>query len=123
MPNIAQVAVGARDRLRVFGSDYPTRDGTGIRDYIHVVDLARGHLAALETMQRERRAFTGASGKAIPFVREARRAGDVAECFADPSLAQRTLGWTAALSLDDMCRDAWRWQSMNPRGYREEGRK
>jgi len=139
MPNIAQVAVGVRERVRVFGSDYPTRDGTGVRDYIHVVDLARGHLAALETMQREQRgltlnlgtghgvsvleavhAFERASGRPIPYEREARRAGDVAECYADPSLARRMLGWKAALSLDDMCRDAWRWQSMNPRGYREE---
>jgi len=140
MPNIAQVAVGVRDRLRVFGSDYPTRDGTGVRDYIHVVDLARGHLAALESMQRERRVFTvnlgtghgisvleavsafeQASGRPIPFERVARRTGDVAECYADPTLAQRTLGWKAVHSLEDMCRDAWRWQSNNPHGYREEG--
>jgi len=142
MPNIAQVAVGVRERVRVYGSDYPTRDGTGVRDYIHVVDLARGHLAALDTMQRERRGFTvnlgtgrgisvleavrafeRASGRPIPCERQARRAGDVAECYADPALAQRALGWKAALTLDDMCRDAWRWQSMNPRGYREEERK
>ena len=140
MPNIAQVAAGVRDKVRVFGSDYPTRDGTGVRDYIHVVDLARGHLAALETMQRERRGFTvnlgtgrgisvleavrafeRASGRPIPIERVARRAGDVAECYADPALAQKVLGWKAAHSLEDMCRDAWRWQSMNPRGYREEG--
>jgi UDP-glucose 4-epimerase len=142
MPYVAQVAAGVRDRLRVFGSDYPTRDGTGIRDYIHVVDLARGHLAAMETMQRERRgitinlgtgrgisvlevvlAFERASGRSIPFERVARRAGDVAECYADPSLAEKALGWKAAYALDDMCRDAWRWQSMNPHGYREEGAK
>lgn len=141
MPNIAQVAVGVREKVRVFGSDYPTRDGTGVRDYIHVVDLARGHLAVLETMLRERRGFTlnlgtgrgvsvleavrafeRASGRSIPYERVARRAGDVAECYADPSLAERLLGWRAALSLDDMCRDAWRWQSMNPLGYREEER-
>ena len=140
MPNIAQVAVGVRDKVRVFGSDYPTHDGTGVRDYIHVVDLARGHLAALESMQRERRGFTvnlgtgrgisvleavsafeRASGRPIPFERVARRAGDVAECYADPTLAQKLLGWKARCSLDDMCRDAWRWQSMNPHGYREEG--
>jgi UDP-glucose 4-epimerase len=140
MPNIAQVAVGVRDRLRVFGSDYPTRDGTGIRDFIHVVDLARGHIAALETLQREGRGFTvnlgtgrgisvleavrafeRASGRAIPIERVARRAGDVAESYADPSLAEKTLGWKAVHGLDDMCRDAWRWQSMNPHGYREEG--
>ena len=140
MPNIAQVAAGVRDKLRVFGSDYPTRDGTGIRDFIHVVDLARGHIAALETLQRERRgitvnlgtgrgisvleavrAFERASGRAIPIERVARRAGDVAESYADPSLAERTLAWKAAYALDDMCRDTWRWQSMNPHGYREEG--
>ena len=139
MPNIAQVATGVRDRLRVFGSDYPTRDGTGIRDFIHVVDLARGHVAALETMQREQRgitvnlgtgrgvsvleavrAFERASGRTIPIVRVARRAGDVAESYADPSLAEKTLGWKAAYALEDMCRDAWRWQSMNPHGYREQ---
>lgn len=142
MPNIAQVAVGIREKIRVFGSDYPTRDGTGVRDYIHVVDLARGHLAALETMQRTRRgmtvnlgtgrgvsvlealrAFERASGRVVPFERVARRAGDVAECYADPSLAEKTLGWKATHGLDDMCRDTWRWQSMNPHGYREESRK
>ncbi|MGB5081482.1 MAG: UDP-glucose 4-epimerase GalE [Burkholderiales bacterium] len=142
MPNIAQVAVGLREKIRVFGSDYPTRDGTGIRDYLHVVDLARGHLAALETLKRERRgmtvnlgtgrgvsvleaigAFERASGRAVPFERVARRSGDVAECYADPSLAEKTLGWKATLSFDDMCRDTWRWQSMNPRGYAEEDRK
>jgi UDP-glucose 4-epimerase len=140
MPYVAQVAAGVRERLRVFGSDYPTRDGTGVRDYIHVVDLARGHLAALETMERERRgltvnlgtgrgisvleavrAFERASGRAIPFEQVARRAGDVAECYADASLAEKTLGWKAGHTLDDMCRDAWRWQSMNPRGYVEDG--
>ena len=142
MPNIAQVAVGIREKIRVFGSDYPTRDGTGVRDYIHVVDLARGHLAALETMQRERRgvtvnlgtgrgvsvletvrAFERASGRAVPFERVARRAGDVAECYADPSLAEKILGWKATYTLEDMCRDTWRWQSMNPHGYRGESRK
>ncbi|MGC2518253.1 MAG: UDP-glucose 4-epimerase GalE [Burkholderiales bacterium] len=139
MPYVAQVAAGVRKKLRVFGSDYPTRDGTGVRDYIHVVDLARGHLAAMETMQREQRgitvnlgtgrgisvleavrAFERASGRPIPYEQVARRAGDVAECYADPSLAEKTLGWKAVFGLDDMCRDAWRWQSMNPRGFREE---
>jgi UDP-glucose 4-epimerase len=139
MPNITQVASGIRDRLRVFGSDYPTRDGTGVRDFIHVVDLARGHIAALETMKRERRGFTvnlgtgrgisvleavhafeRASGRTIPIERVARRAGDIAESYADPSLAQSMLGWKAAYGLDDMCRDAWRWQSLNPNGYREK---
>lgn len=140
MPNIAQVAVGARARVRVFGSDYPTRDGTGVRDYIHVVDLARGHLAALETMLRDRKGFTvnlgtgrgvtvleavsafeRASGRPIPYELVARRAGDVAECYADAALAESLLGWKAVLSIDEMCRDAWRWQSMNPLGYREAG--
>lgn len=139
MPNIAQVAVGVRENIRVFGSDYPTRDGTGVRDYIHVVDLARGHLAALDTIQREGhgfivnlgtglgisvlevvRAFEHASGRTICYERVARRPGDVAECYADPSLAERTLGWKASHTLEDMCRDAWHWQSMNPHGYREE---
>ncbi|HET7201046.1 MAG TPA: UDP-glucose 4-epimerase GalE [Burkholderiales bacterium] len=139
MPNIAQVAAGVRDKVRVFGSDYPTRDGTGIRDYIHVVDLARGHLAAMEAMQREGtgitvnlgtgrgisvleaiRAFERACGRSIPFERVGRRAGVIAECYADPSLAEKILGWRAVKSLDDMCRDAWRWQSANPQGYREK---
>jgi UDP-glucose 4-epimerase len=140
MPNIAQVAVGVRDRVRIFGSDYPTRDGTGIRDYIHVVDLARGHLAALEALRREARGFTvnlgtgrgisvleavsafeRASGRTIPTEKVARRAGDVAESYADPSLAERLLGWKARHGIDDMCRDTWRWQSQNPYGYREKG--
>jgi UDP-glucose 4-epimerase len=138
MPNIAQVAAGVRDRVRVFGSDYPTRDGTGVRDYIHVVDLARGHLAALDALWRDPhgftvnlgtgrgvsvleaiRAFERASGRTIPIERVARRAGDVAETYADPSLAESLLGWKAIHGLDDMCRDTWRWQSLNPRGYRE----
>jgi UDP-glucose 4-epimerase len=137
MPNITQVAAGIRERLRVFGSDYPTRDGTGVRDFIHVVDLARGHIAALETMRRERRGFTvnlgtgrgisvleavhafeRVSGRAIPIEQVGRRAGDVAESYCDPSLAESTLGWKAVRGLDDMCRDAWRWQSLNPDGYR-----
>lgn len=138
MPNIAQVAVGARNKLRVFGSDYPTRDGTGVRDFIHVVDLARGHLAALDALRREGRGFTvnlgtgrgisvleavhafeRASGRTIPTEQVARRAGDVAESYADPALAEKLLGWKAVHGLDDMCRDAWRWQSLNPRGYEE----
>jgi len=140
MPNIAQVAVGVRNKLRVFGSDYPTRDGTGVRDFIHVVDLARGHLAALDALRREQRGFTvnlgtgrgisvleavhafeRVSGRTIPVERVARRAGDVAESYADPALAERLLGWKAVHGLDDMCRDTWRWQSLNPKGYSEEG--
>jgi UDP-glucose 4-epimerase len=140
MPNIAQVAAGVRDKVRVFGSDYPTRDGTGVRDYIHVVDLARGHLAALDALRREPRgfavnlgtgrgisvleavhAFERASGRKIPVERVARRAGDVAESYADPTLAERLLGWKAVHGLDEMCRDTWRWQSLNPHGYSGEG--
>jgi UDP-glucose 4-epimerase len=138
MPNIAQVAAGVRDRVRVFGSDYPTRDGTGVRDYIHVVDLARGHVAALDALRRGQRGFTvnlgtghgisvleavgafeRASGRSIPTEKVARRPGDVAESYADPSLAESLLGWKAHFGLDDMCRDTWRWQSLNPHGYRE----
>jgi UDP-glucose 4-epimerase len=140
MPNIAQVAAGVRDKVRVFGSDYPTRDGTGVRDYIHVVDLARGHLAALDALRREKRgltvnlgtgrgisvleavrAFERASGRPIPTEMVARRAGDVAESYADASLAERVLGWKAVHGLEEMCRDTWRWQSQNPYGYRETG--
>ncbi|RZA19350.1 MAG: NAD-dependent epimerase/dehydratase family protein, partial [Lysobacteraceae bacterium] len=136
MPYICQVAVGRRDRLRVFGGDYPTRDGTGVRDYIHVVDLARAHVDAIEFLARARRsltvnlgtgkgvsvlelvhAFQRACGRDIPREIVARRAGDVAEVYADPTLAARELGWRAELDLDQMCRDAWRWQSMNPEGY------
>jgi UDP-glucose 4-epimerase len=138
MPYVAQVAIGARDRLRVFGRDYPTPDGTGVRDYIHVVDLARGHAAAIEALLRSGRgltvnlgtgrgasvlevvrAFERASGRTIPCEHVGRRPGDIAECWADPGLAQTTLGWKATRTLEDMCRDAWRWQSMNPNGYRQ----
>jgi UDP-glucose 4-epimerase len=142
MPNIAQVATGIRDKLRVFGTDYPTRDGTGVRDFIHVVDLARGHIAALDAIRREGRGFTvnlgtgkgfsvleavrafeRVSGRSISIERVGRRAGDIAESYADPSLAQRLLGWKASYGLDDMCRDAWRWQSLNPNGYRDKDAK
>jgi UDP-glucose 4-epimerase len=136
MPYIAQVAVGRREALNVYGSDYPTPDGTGVRDYIHVVDLARGHLAALEKLSAADgvltvnlgtgrgysvlevvEAFRQASGRDIPYRFVARRAGDVAACYADPELATRVLGWRAERGLEEMCRDAWRWQSMNPNGY------
>ncbi len=136
LPYIAQVAVGRLPLLRVFGDDYPTRDGTGVRDYIHVVDLARGHLAALAYLQRgpqlavhnlgtgagttvmeALRAFERASGRTIPFRVVARRPGDIAECYADTTKAQRELGWTAQHDLDDMCRDAWQWQSRHPNGF------
>ena len=136
MPNICQVAVGRRDRLRVFGDDYPTADGTGVRDYIHVMDLARAHADALKYLVSEDTsltvnlgtghgisvrelvdAFEQVSGRRIPCEFVARRPGDVAEVFADPGLAQRLMGWHAEHGIDAMCRDAWRWQSMNPNGY------
>jgi UDP-glucose 4-epimerase len=129
MPYIAQVAVGARQELRVFGNDYPTPDGTGVRDYLHVVDLALGHLAALEVIGRRAgvfavnlgtgrgysvlemvRAFAAASGKSVPFRIVSRRPGDVANCYADPSLARELLGWQTTRGLDAMCADTWRWQ-------------
>ncbi|HEY8351104.1 MAG TPA: UDP-glucose 4-epimerase GalE [Sphingomonadales bacterium] len=136
VPYIAQVAIGRLPRLRVFGGDWPTRDGTGVRDYIHVVDLARGHVAALAWLGRSRgvgifnlgtgrgysvlemvRAFAEASGRDIPYEIVGRRPGDIAECYADPSLAERELGWRAERTLAQMCADSWRWQSMNPEGY------
>ena len=135
-PYLAQVAVGKRPALRVWGKDYSTEDGTGVRDYIHVMDLARGHLAALDYLEsRQRsitvnlgtgrgysvlqsvRAFERASGKRIALEFHPRRAGDVAACYADPSAAARELGWSAKLGLEDMCRDAWRWQTANPDGF------
>ncbi len=136
MPYVAQVAVGRRPHLNVFGGDYPTPDGTGVRDYIHVVDLARGHVAALGRLQKMAgvqtwnlgtgrgvsvldmvRAFEAASGRAIPYRIVERRAGDVAQCWADPSCAARDLGWRAEYDLPRMCEDAWRWQQGNPEGY------
>jgi UDP-glucose 4-epimerase len=139
MPYVAQVAVGKHPALRVWGNDYPTPDGTGVRDYIHVMDLARGHLAALDYLGKSKRsitanlgtgrgysvleaakAFERASGRKIPLDFQPRRPGDVAASYADATLAARELGWKAALNLDDMCRDAWRWQSENPEGYPEK---
>jgi UDP-glucose 4-epimerase len=138
MPFVAQVAVGRLPRLRIFGGDYPTEDGTGVRDYIHVVDLAQGHVAALRKLDdpglpREMvvnlgtgrghsvlevvRSFEAASGKSIPYEIVARRAGDVAACFADVSRARDWLGWKAHRGLDVMCADAWRWQAANPHGF------
>ncbi|HEX4927571.1 MAG TPA: UDP-glucose 4-epimerase GalE [Burkholderiales bacterium] len=135
-PYIARVAAGRLEKLHVWGSDYATPDGTGVRDYLHVMDLARGHVAALEYLvKRSRsiianlgtgrgysvleavRAFEKASGRAIPLQMAARRSGDVAQCYADPSLAARELGWRTELDLAAMCRDAWRWQAANPDGY------
>ena len=137
MPFVMQVAVGRRDRVRVFGGDYPTPDGTGIRDYIHVVDLAAGHLAALDALPETKgcvaynlgtgrgssvlevvAAASRAVGRDIPYEIVDRRPGDVAVCFADPALAQEKLGWRAERDLDAMCADHWRWQQANPDGYR-----
>jgi UDP-glucose 4-epimerase len=137
-PYIAQVAVGRRERLSVYGNDYKTRDGTGVRDYIHVVDLAAGHRMALDYLVSEKNpgatdvnlgtgtgysvleavaAFKRASNRDIPFTIAPRRDGDVAEIYADPGRAKRLLGWCAERTLDDMCRDHWRWQRDNPDGY------
>ena len=143
MPAITQVAVGRLPELAVFGGDYPTPDGTGVRDYIHVIDLARGHLAALEGMSSRRRgggeydsvltynlgtgqgysvlemvrAFERASGCKVPYRLVDRRPGDIAACYADPTRARRELGWTAERGIEEMCADTWRWQSLNPEGY------
>ncbi|PJC14568.1 MAG: UDP-glucose 4-epimerase GalE [Comamonadaceae bacterium CG_4_9_14_0_8_um_filter_60_18] len=136
LPYVAQVAVGRRDCLNVWGNDYPTPDGTGVRDYIHVVDLALGHLAALDQLDKAPqcltvnlgtgtgysvldmvRAFSAASGRPIAHRFSPRRAGDVAACYADPALALQRLGWCAERDLATMCADAWRWQSNNPNGY------
>jgi UDP-glucose 4-epimerase len=137
MPYIAQVAVGRRERLQVFGGDWPTPDGTGVRDYLHVMDLAEAHVAALDHLQRGAtgaipvnlgtgrgtsvlelvRAFEVASGHTIPYEIVGRRDGDVAELWADPTRAEHLLGWTARHDIARMCEDAWRWQSMNPGGY------
>lgn len=137
MPYIAQVAVGRREHLSVFGSDYPTPDGTGVRDYIHVMDLAEGHVKALQWLERKQgikafnlgtgkgysvldmlHAFERACGHSLPYKLTDRRPGDVALCYADPTLAAEELGWRAELGLEAMCLDAWRWQSNNPKGYR-----
>jgi UDP-glucose 4-epimerase len=136
MPFVAQVAIGKRERLSIWGNDYPTPDGTGVRDYIHVVDLARGHLKALARLEQHAecfavnlgtgtgysvldmvRAFEKASGRAIPYGMAGRRPGDIASCYADPALALELLGWKAELGLEAMCADGWRWQSGNPQGY------
>lgn len=136
VPFMAQVAMGQRTHLSVFGNDYPTPDGTGVRDYIHVMDLAEGHLAALRYLQDADRsltvnlgtgrgvsvmemirAFERASGRPIPHVAAPRRPGDIAQYYADPALANQLLGWKAHRSVDEMCADAWRWQLNNPEGY------
>ncbi|TCI01525.1 UDP-glucose 4-epimerase GalE [Corallincola luteus] len=136
MPYISQVAVGKLERLNVFGDDYPTQDGTGVRDYIHVVDLAVGHLRALDKLTTSPgvvtynlgtgcgysvlqmvKAFETASGKSVPYTLAPRRAGDIAECWADPALASEELGWQATRTVENMTADTWRWQSANPHGY------
>lgn len=135
MPFISQVAVGKRKELSVFGGDYPTQDGTGVRDYIHVVDLAKGHVKALQAMHEPNlnvinlgtgqgysvldmvKAFEKASGCTIPYKITERRAGDISECYADPTLAEEVLDWRAEKTLEDMCKDTWNWQSKNPEGY------
>ncbi len=136
VPYIAQVAIGKLKELRVYGNDYPTPDGTGIRDYIHVVDLALGHLKALEKLQSSPglvaynlgtgrgysvleviEAFAKASGREIPYRIENRRSGDIAVCYADPSKSGQELGWSARRGLEEMCTDAWRWQIQNPNGF------
>ncbi|MBR1918359.1 MAG: UDP-glucose 4-epimerase GalE [Spirochaetales bacterium] len=136
VPYIAQVAVGRREALGVFGDDYPTHDGTGVRDYIHVVDLAKGHVCALKKLTAGSgvsiynlgtgkgssvldvlHAYEKACGRKLPYVIKPRRAGDIAKCYCDASKAFRELGWKAEKNIDDMCADSWRWQSMNPNGY------
>lgn len=136
VPYISQVAVGKLECLSVFGNDYPTHDGTGVRDYIHVVDLAKGHLRAIDKIESKTgikvynlgtgqgysvlqmiEAFKKASGKDVPFKITGRRPGDIAECYADPSLAKKELDWVAEKGIDEMCEDTWRWQSDNPNGF------
>lgn len=138
MPFVAQVAVGKREQLSIFGDDYPTPDGTGVRDYIHVVDLAIGHLKALEKLDSGAglhtynlgtgkgtsvlemvHAFEKASGKPVPYKIVARRPGDIAACYAHPKKAEKELGWKAERGIEEMCEDGWRWQSQNPNGYRD----
>ena len=137
MPYISQVAVGKLEKLGVFGDDYDTPDGTGVRDYIHVVDLARGHVKALDMIEKNCglevynlgtgtgysvldivKAFERANGVEIPYEIKPRRAGDIATCYADPTKAREKLGWEAVYGIEDMCRDSYNWQKKNPNGYR-----
>ena len=137
VPYIAKVAVGKLEKVHVFGNDYPTPDGTGVRDYIHVVDLARGHVAAIKKLEQKPglficnlgtghgysvldviNAFSKACGKEIPYVIDPRRPGDIAECWCDPSKAKRELGWKAQYGIEEMCAHSWNWQSHNPDGYK-----
>ena len=136
LPYVAKVAAGVLDRVNVFGDDYDTPDGTGVRDYIHVVDLAKGHVCAVKKLLEHPglviynlgtgvgysvldiiHNFEKACGKKIPYVIAPRRPGDIATCYSDPSKAERELGWKAQYGIDRMCEDAWRWQKMNPNGY------
>ena len=137
MPYVAQVASGKLNKIGVFGNDYPTRDGTGVRDYIHVVDLAKGHVASVKALNKPGvhiynlgtgigysvlemiAAFGKACGRALPYEIKPRRAGDIAECYASSAKAERELGWKAQFDLEDMCRDQWNWQRNNPNGYEQ----
>lgn len=137
VPYIAQVAVGKLEQIHVYGNDYPTPDGTGVRDYIHVVDLARGHIAALQKLETNCglfvcnlgtgrgysvlemiKAYEKACGKPLPYVIDPRRPGDIAACYADPAKAEKELGWKAQYDLEEMCASSWKWQATNPNGYR-----
>ena len=136
LPYVAQVAIGKLPEINVFGNDYDTPDGTGVRDYIHVVDLARGHVKAIERFAKKDgvficnlgtghgysvldviHAFEKACGKELPYVIRERRPGDIATCYSSPAKAEKELGWTAEFDLEDMCRDSWNWQQKNPNGY------
>ncbi|HJB21247.1 MAG TPA: UDP-glucose 4-epimerase GalE [Candidatus Fournierella merdavium] len=137
VPYIAKVAVGVLEKVHVFGNDYPTPDGTGVRDYIHVVDLARGHVAAIKKLEQKPglficnlgtgkgysvleviKAYEKACGKTLPYVIDPRRPGDIATVYADPAKAKNELGWVAQYGIEEMCADSWKWQSMNPNGYK-----
>ena len=135
-PYISKVAIGELKEIGIFGNDYPTHDGTGVRDYIHVTDLAKGHVSAIEKINGNGvytynlgtgkgysvldviRAFEKACGKKLPYAIKPRRAGDIAACYADASKAKKELGWTAELGIDEMCSSSWNWQKKNPEGYR-----
>jgi UDP-glucose 4-epimerase len=135
MPFVTQVAIGRRDSLNIFGDDYPTHDGTGVRDYIHVVDLSEGHLKALQALSTPQctainlgtgigysvldvvKAFIQASNKEITYTIAPRRDGDIASCYADPTVAREIIGWSAKRNLESMCRDSWNFQSKNPAGF------
>ena len=138
LPYVAQVAIGKLKCIGVFGNDYDTPDGTGVRDYIHVVDLARGHVKALKKFEEEKgvriynlgtghgysvlqvvSAFSKACGKELPYEIKPRRAGDIATCYCDPAKAKEELGWEAEYGIEEMCADSWRWQSRNPNGYHD----